>query len=181
MALLDPTAMGEVFRSPMGAEDLYEEAIALWHRDGSGDAIDRTLEFFTNIYLPDNILTKVDRASMMFGLESRAVFLDNDVAAFCQRLPNTYKFRKGRGKVLLRKALARKLPAQILDRPKKGFGIPLAKWLREMPDWKLDVPVGGVDAQAVTRRWLEHRAGRRDHRMFLWGWLVLQHQLAATP
>jgi asparagine synthase (glutamine-hydrolysing) len=180
MSLLEPGAMREVFLSPVRFEELYDEAIALWTRDGAGDLVDRCLEFFTNFYLPDDILTKVDRASMMVSLESRAVFLDNDLVAFCQRLPNRFKFRNGQGKYLLRKALRGLVPDAILDRPKKGFGMPVAKWLREMTPPPLR-PIDGIRREAVEARWRQHRARSADHRLFLWGWMALQGVLAGDP
>ena len=73
---------------------------------------------------------KVDRAAMMVSLESRAVFLDNDLVEFCRRLPYRFKYRNGTRKYLLKKALAPLLPKAVLSRRKKGFGIPLAKWLK---------------------------------------------------
>ena len=177
MSPLDPEAMSEAFLAPVKAEDLYEDAIALWLREGAGSTMDRALEFFTTFYLPESILAKVDRATMMASLESRAVFLDNDLVAFCQRLPHHFKFRDGRGKYLLRKALAGRLPDAILERPKKGFGMPLSHWLRSMPLPPAAGAIEGMRASAVERRWREHRAGRRDHRLFLWALLAAQGAL----
>ena len=77
-------------------EDLYEEAIALWDGGRREAFVDRTLEFFTNFYLQDDILTKVDRAAMMSRSKSRAVFLDNDLVDFCRRLPNRFKYPEWR-------------------------------------------------------------------------------------
>ena len=115
---------------------------------------------------------------MLCSLESRAVFLDNDVVEFCQRLPYHFKFRNGRGKYLLRNALKGLLPKEILDRPKKGFGIPAAAWLREVPRNPPLAPVNGVDMSWVSRCWDEHRNGAADHRLFLWSWLSLQSVFA---
>ena len=138
------------------------------------DFVDRTLEFFTNFYLQDDILTKVDRASMMVSLESRAVFLDNDLVDFCRRLPNRFKFRNGERKYLLKKVMARHLPARHFSRKKKGFGIPLAKWLRSLvPNGS--APVQGISAPVVERWWQEHRSARADHRLALFTSLSLQY------
>src|SRR5262249_43382335 len=130
---VEPDAMKELFEAPMAPEDLYSEAIECWNANSELDAIDRTLEFYTNFYLQDDILLKVDRAAMMNSLESRAVFLDNDVVDFCQRLPHQWKFRNGERKYLLKKAMSGVLPKDILSRAKKGFGIPLAQWLKDVP------------------------------------------------
>jgi asparagine synthase (glutamine-hydrolysing) len=179
MAPAEPDLIAELFEEPLRAEDLYAEAIDQWESsDPRLDLVDRTLEFYANFYLPNDILMKLDRASMMVSLESRTVFLDNDVVAFCQRLPNRFKFRHGMGKYLLRKALAPLVPKDILRRPKKGFGIPAAAWLRQWnpPDGARLAP--HVKLDVLHRLWQEHRARKRDHRLLLWAWLSADAALA---
>jgi asparagine synthase (glutamine-hydrolysing) len=182
---LEPAAIAELFEERVAPEELFAEALALWRESPPGASlVDRTLEFYTNFYLQDDILTKVDRAAMMVSLESRAVFLDNDLVDFCQRLPHRFKYRNGERKYLLKKALAGLLPAELLKRPKKGFGIPLAAWLKTVPAVPPLAPVDGARIDWVSGRWREHRAGQRDHRLFLWSWLSLQSLLpgaAAAP
>ena len=180
MAPVEPRDMADLFEEPVRVDDLYDEAIALWDQGGEKSLVDRTLEFFTNFYLQDDILAKVDRAAMMVSLESRAVFLDNDLVAFCQRLPARFKIRNGERKYLLKKALAADLSADVIARPKKGFGVPTAEWLRHLPPGP-DAAAPGVRATAVERRWREHRSRSADHRLFLWTWLSLQHSLAGRP
>jgi asparagine synthase (glutamine-hydrolysing) len=175
MAPVEPAEMAELFEEPMRAEDLYDEAIALW--DGGGSLGDRTLEFYANHYLQDDILMKVDRASMMASLESRAVFLDNDLVEFCRRLPYRFKYRNGTRKYLLKKALAPLLPSEVLTRRKKGFGIPVAKWLRVMPDFAPTKLSEMIQTASLERRWTEHRVGRADHRLAIWSWLALQQSI----
>jgi asparagine synthase (glutamine-hydrolysing) len=174
MAPLDPRDMQDLFESSLDVEDLYDEAIALWESDPRKNPIDRGLEFFTRFYLQDNILTKADRAAMMCSLEARAVFLDNDVVDFCRRLPSRFKLRNGERKYLLKKVARSLLPSSIIDRKKKGFGIPLAKWLREIPDAPPLAPLSGVQVNYAKRSFNEHRAGNADHRLFLWSWIVMQ-------
>jgi asparagine synthase (glutamine-hydrolysing) len=175
MAPLEPTSVAELLDTPARFEDLYEESIKLWEASRGKSDIDRTLEFFTNIYLPNNILTKVDRASMMVSLETRAIFLDNDLVEFCRRLPNRFKIRNGERKYILKRALARHLPPHILGRRKKGFGIPLAKWLRSMPSQTRPRGLGGVNQLVLERWWGEHRSGLADHRLALWTSMSLEH------
>ncbi|MBV9406439.1 MAG: asparagine synthase (glutamine-hydrolyzing), partial [Acidobacteriaceae bacterium] len=176
----EPAMIADLFEEPVAAEELYSEAIALWSSEGRDKSdVDRTLEFYTNFYLQDDILTKVDRASMMCSLESRAVFLDNDLVDYCQRLPTRFKYRKGRRKYLLRRAMEGVLPPRILARPKKGFGIPLARWLRTVPTTPPLGALPGVQLDRVVNAWNEHRSGRADHRLLLWSWLSLQHTCAA--
>jgi asparagine synthase (glutamine-hydrolysing) len=176
MSPLEPNEISELFRQPISAEELYSEAISLWDESGSTNDIDRTLEFFTTMYLSDDILVKVDRAAMLTSLEVRSPFLDNNVAEFARRLPNRFKFRDGKSKYILKRALAGLVPQEILNRSKKGFGIPLAKWLRELPPptGKLDF----LDTKWLSGRWDRHATHRQDCRLGLWCWLVLDQSLA---
>ena len=177
---LDPEAMRAVFEEPVAAEDLYSEALEIWQAGGALSLVDRTIEFYGNLYLQNDILTKMDRAAMSASLESRAIFLDNDLADFCLRLPARFKFRNGRGKYLLRKALDGMIDDAVLNRPKKGFGIPLTDWLRSVPATPPRRPVPGVRLAATDRLWTEHRAGRADNRLPLWAWLSVQYGRAAA-
>ena len=174
MAPLDPKEAIELFESPVRADEVYSEAIALWERNPRRPPVDRALEFFTQFYLQDDILMKVDRAAMMCSLETRAVFLDNDLVDFCQRLPTQFKLRGSERKYLLKKVARRLLPAKIVDRKKKGFGIPLAKWLQEVPVDPPLVRLPGMRTDYARRAFVKHRSGAADHRLFLWSWLAAQ-------
>jgi asparagine synthase (glutamine-hydrolysing) len=174
LAPLEPRDIEDVFEQPLPTEELYEEVLTLWHSGDAKDLVDRSLEFYTTFYLQDDILVKVDRAAMMNSLETRAIFLDNDLVEFCRRLPNRFKIRRGQRKYLLRRALRGLVPDSVLARPKKGFGIPLAKWLKTTPPVPPLVPVDGVRMERVVDRWTQHRAGKADQRFFLWSWLAFQ-------
>ena len=169
-----PEEINQIFNEPIDAEELYSEAIQLWDECDGLDNLDRSLEFYTKFYMPGNVLAKVDRASMMNSLESRAVFLDKDLAEFCMQLPNHFKFKNGKKKYILKKLLSNKLPTSVLDRKKKGFGMPVAKWLMDYPR---NIPlkeVSGVNVSNVEKFWLKHRSKEEDNRMFMWNWYVLQ-------
>jgi asparagine synthase (glutamine-hydrolysing) len=174
-----PEEIAELFRKPVLAEDLYSEAIALWHRDERLTPLERTLEFYTRLYLPDNILTKLDRASMMHGLEARAPFLDPDVVNFARRLPTDLKYRKGQRKYILKRALQGLVPDELLQRRKQGFGVPLLTWLGRLAPANRDIGIK-VNHAWVGRQWHAHRTGAADKRLFLWSWLALQHSWTAT-
>lgn len=174
LAPAEPGLIAHLFEEALTPEELYSEALEVWEAGGTPSLVDRTLEFYTNFYLQDDILTKVDRAAMMCSLESRAVFLDNDMVDFCRRLPQCYKLRGSKRKYLLKKALEGILPPDIIKRPKKGFGIPTATWLLSMPEQPPLVPLKGMHMDRVGQAWSEHRGGIADHRLLLWGWLSLQ-------
>jgi asparagine synthase (glutamine-hydrolysing) len=173
LAPVEPAAMGEYFDEPLTAEGLYEEAIATWNASDQPDLCSRTLEFFTGIYLQNDIFAKVDRASMMVGLESRSIFLDNDLVDFCRRLPNRWKFRRGIRKYLLRRALEGLVPADVLRRRKKGLGVPVVSWLRRLPFPELHAPLPGLRHDAFRRAWRAHQRGEVEERLLLWTWLSL--------
>jgi asparagine synthase (glutamine-hydrolysing) len=133
-------------------------------------------------YLPDAVLAKVDRAAMASSLETRVPLLDHRLVAAAWRLPMAAKLQGGRGKWPLRRILARHLPAELIDRPKQGFSVPLDAWLRgPLRDWAEDLlrpealaADDLLDPAPVRRAWSAHLAGRRDHGQALWHVLMLQ-------
>lgn len=174
MSPVEPAEMGELFASPLPPEELYADQLATWERNRHLSLPEQAQAFFVEHYLSGDILVKTDRASMLSSLESRAVFLDNDIADFCRRLPFRFKMRKGVTKYILKKALAGWLPETIINRPKKGFGIPLNLWLRSLPlpafpgeqcPWMLP--------EGIRQRADAQQRRRGDHRLFLWAWLAL--------
>jgi asparagine synthase (glutamine-hydrolysing) len=175
MAPLEPDLHHELFKAPDDVEKLYGDAMALWDACASPDLADRLMEFFTVFYLQDDILAKTDRATMMNSLESRAVFLDNDLVEFCRRLPRRFKIRNGERKYLLRRVAETLLPSAIVERPKKGFGIPVGQWLKSVPPAPPLKPLPGVSTEWARQAWFEHRSGKADHRLFLWSWLSVQY------
>jgi len=131
-------------------------------------------------YLPDDILVKVDRAAMANSLETRAPLLDHRIIEFAYRLPLEYKLHRGTGKKVLREVLYRHVPKQLVDRPKMGFSIPLAAWLRqELRSWAeslLDQIPDDSDhfnKPMIDQLWQEHLSGRGVHTEQLWGVLSL--------
>ncbi|MGE4504597.1 MAG: asparagine synthase (glutamine-hydrolyzing) [Desulfovibrionaceae bacterium] len=133
-------------------------------------------------YLPDDILTKVDRASMAASLEARVPLLDHRVVAFAARVPTAWKVADGEGKSLLRQVLHRHVPRALVDRPKMGFGVPVDRWMRhELRDWcetLLDErrlrEQGFIDAAEVRRMWAEYLGGQRNWFAPLWNVLMFQ-------
>jgi asparagine synthase (glutamine-hydrolysing) len=137
-------------------------------------------------YLPDDILCKVDRASMAVSLETRVPFLDHRVAELAARIPLELKVRGTGGKHILRQLLYKHVPAGLIDRPKAGFAIPVGQWLRgPLRSWAEELldPArlradGWFDAEAVRLRWNDHLSGRRDSTQAIWSILMFQAWLA---
>lgn len=162
LGALEPDEIGSLFGERMDVENLYSEAIETWDACRQPNLVDRTLQFYTEIYLQDGVLAKVDRASMMHGLEARSPFLDIEVANFARRLPNRFKLRDGTTKYLLKKALEPLLPRDIIYRKKKGFGTPVGAWFRS------GRIAPGNEETFCREKMLRHRAGQVDERLYLW-------------
>ena len=156
--------------------DLFHD---LYRAADTADSLSRIQYIDFKTYLPDDILTKVDRASMANSLEVRCPFLDHHLIEYAARLPSSLKLRGRQSKLILRKAVAGLVPDVILKRPKMGFAMPVGSWLRTdlselVHDHVLTDRSGhGLFAPETIRDfWREHEAGRRDRTTALWGLLV---------
>lgn len=136
----------------------------------------------SSFYLPDDILAKVDRASMAVSLETRAPLLDHRVLEYAWTLPDHFKIRGGKGKWILRQLLAKHVPTELFERPKRGFGVPLAAWLRgPLAPWMQDLlsadrlrQQGLYRPEAITPMVEQHLAGTHDWSYRLWGLIMYQ-------
>jgi asparagine synthase (glutamine-hydrolysing) len=149
--------------------------------NGAPDAV-RMMYCDAVSYLPDDILAKVDRASMAVALETRVPFLDHRVAELAARIPLHLKVGGGRGKHIVRRLLHSLVPPELVERPKAGFGVPAGEWIKgPLRPWAEDLldPAamradGWFDPEIVQRRWREHLSGRRSSTPALWAILMFQ-------
>tara|TARA_Y100001947_G_C10106569_1_gene205299 strand:+ start:6 stop:482 length:477 start_codon:yes stop_codon:yes gene_type:complete len=145
-------------------------------------SFERAMLIDTLTYLPGDLLTKVDRASMAVSLEVRVPFLDPDLFGFAWGLSHGHRVRNGQSKWVLRELLRRSLPDHLIDRPKMGFAIPVGQWLRgplrswadDLLDPSLVKEQGLLDPTIVERRWTTHRDGHADLTIQIWSLLMFQ-------
>ena len=188
--LLEP----DLLDAAAGGHGAMNRFRTVWARSNGAPVLARATHLDALTYLPNDILTKVDRASMAVALEVRAPFLARDVVEFAFSLPDAYRMRGLRGKRILRDAVRDLLPVEVLRRPKKGFGMPVAAWLNGALEPLLHdvlapdrLRADGIFRPAAVERLIrEHREGRADHRKPLWTLLVFElwrahHGIPALP
>ena len=164
------------------AEDAY---VAAMRAAPARDALDRAQYADLKRWLPGDILTKVDRTSMAVGLEAREPLLDHRLIAFAATLPVSMRLRRGQGKWLMKKALTRYLPDDILFRPKMGFVTPISAWFRgplageaaALASSRTLIDSGWFDAAAIADMAGAHRAGRAEHGRSLWQLVMLERSM----
>jgi asparagine synthase (glutamine-hydrolysing) len=195
------------FKTVESVDDLYRSLVTEWPQGadlvrgarrlptrlddaslaaGVPEAEHRMMLWDTLTYLPDDILTKVDRAAMSVSLETRVPFLDHRVVQLAWRLPLHMKIRGGEGKWALRQVLYKYVPRELIERPKAGFGIPVGQWLRgPLREWAealLDEVrlerEGYFYPAPIRQKWAEHLSGQRDHTPSLWAVLMFQAWIA---
>jgi asparagine synthase (glutamine-hydrolysing) len=186
MSYFDTFQRAELYTSAYRAE--IDESIAPavierpWSKGSGTSVVDRMLETDVHTYLPGDLLVKMDIATMAHSLEARSPLLDHEVMELAASIPAEWKLQRLEKKVILRDALAAWLPRDLLDRPKMGFGVPLADWFRnELRDYVRDVLLdpattarGYFHRPYVERMLAEHAAAREDHSPRLWSLLVAE-------
>ncbi|MHB8067027.1 MAG: asparagine synthase (glutamine-hydrolyzing) [Desulfobaccales bacterium] len=197
------------YLSASGPQDVYYRLISQWHQplevvreaveyptivtDRSRlaalpDLAQRLMYFDLGLYLPDDILVKVDRAAMGVSLETRVPLLDHRVVEFAWRLPLSMKIRDKQGKWLLRELLGRYVPRELVERPKMGFGVPIDQWLTgPLRDWAESLleesrlrQDGFFDPRPIRHKWQEHLTGKPWCHHLLWNILMFQGWLDAS-
>ena len=159
-------------------DSLYDDKL----RERFSDDVSWMQYVDTLTYLPDDILTKVDRASMAVALEVRVPLLDHRVVELSWRLPLRFKLRGGTSKWVLRQIAYKYVPRELLERPKMGFGVPIDQWLRgPLRSWAEDLlnpsalcSAGLLRPAPITQKWAEHQAGTHNWQHFLWNVLMFE-------
>lgn len=158
------------------------ETVYPWYAENdASDALGRAQYADTHFYMTDDVLAKVDRMSMAHSLEVRCPLLDHRILEFAARLPSRLKMHGRVGKLPLRALARRRLPAEVLEAPKRGFSIPAAQWLRcelrpmaeELLFRSSSLLSSVLDARALRDLWDEHQSGARDHSVIIWGSMML--------
>jgi asparagine synthase (glutamine-hydrolysing) len=175
-----------LWREPENLVIRGDEPVVMWISSALPailpDFTERMMYFDLVTYLPDDILVKLDRASMSVALEGRCPLLDHRLVEWIWRLPFRLKRRDSERKWLLRQVLYRYVPSELIERPKMGFGIPIGDWLRgPLRDWAESLleesrlrQEGLLDAKTVQHSWTAHLSGKRDEQHRLWVVLMLQ-------
>ena len=169
-----------------GSEDIGTHAAQAYADSNSASYLDRLLHVDMNLWLPDDLLAKVDRATMAHSLEARVPYLDHRFLEFCARLPAAQKLRGRVHKHVLKAIALKYLPADIVHRGKHGFVLPLSDWLagRLAPEVDAHVLGDGLASRGLFRDGVlerlvgEHRSGRRNHAQRLWALIVLERWFA---
>ena len=183
LGAFEPERIAALLGEPASAHDPFAAVRARYHEPATGTHLERVLYQDVGLYLCHSVLAKVDRASMAASLEVRAPLLDTAVAEFAGTLPIDWKLRRTTGKWIFKRVARRLLPRAIVDRPKKGFGMPIARWLRGelqplLRDMLLDggslAASGALDRAEIARMIDEHLKGVVDHRQRLWALCVLE-------
>ena len=190
------------FLSMNTQEDIYQNLLSSWHEPPVKNSVhaktilsdsafqppaglsfaEKMMYWDALFYLPGDILTKVDRASMASSLEARAPLLDRRIYEYAWRVPSQFKIRNGKGKWLLRQVLKRHVPEELFERPKQGFSVPVGEWLRgPLKGWAEDLLSvkklerhGLLDTPTIRTAWTDHLAGRGSNAQKLWTVLMFQ-------
>lgn len=188
--IIDSKDISSIYRgliSHWNPNEIISESIKytesnLFNFNGNYSEIENMMNWDFLTYLPDDILVKVDRAAMSNSLETRVPLLDHRIIEFAHQLPFEYKIQKGKGKWILREVLYKYVPKELIERPKRGFGIPLDSWLRgPLKEWTYSVlskenleKHNLLNIRSIELKLDEHMSGKRNWQYLIWDVLMFQ-------
>jgi asparagine synthase (glutamine-hydrolysing) len=178
LSTLPPSHLAKLFGKDLTIEfieELYEESILSWNATNGSNDVDRTIQYYIENYLQNNILAKIDRAGMLNSLEVRTPFLDISLIDLVRTIPPQLKFDGRNTKAILKKAFSPTLPPYIVRRGKKGFGVPAAKWFANKT---LTINTktfdGLMDVNFLEALYNQHLNRKGNWHAFLWAYLALE-------
>ena len=174
---MKPDEISEIFNMKISKEEIYEDSIELWNQSNL-DNIDKSIEFYSKIFLQDQILVKTDRLSMMHGLEVRSPFLDYDLVDCLRQIPNKYKLNNNISKYILKKTFEKDFNKDFIYRKKMGFSTPISKWIISNNQIQFKSKTLTNKLKMISKKIIDHKSLKSDNRIYLWNLIMLDNFLS---
>lgn len=168
MSPMDLNEKLSLFNKKFKKEEIFSEVIDDWNNDQKKSFFDKSLDYYSNFYLPGMVLPKVDRASMLNSLEVRPIFFDEKILDFALRLPSSFKMNYLNRKYILKKLLERKIPKRFIDKTKKGFGSPISSYLKNLEIENYLIKDNFINNEYIKLKYKKHIKNLSDEKMILW-------------
>lgn len=168
MSPMDLNEKLSLFHKKFKKEEIFSEVIDDWNKDQKKSFLNKSLDYYSNFYLPGMVLPKVDRASMLNSLEVRPIFFDEKILNFALSLPSSFKINYLNRKYILKKLLERKIPKKFIDKSKKGFGSPVSSYLKNLEIKNYLIKDNFINNEYIKLKYKKHIKNLSDEKMILW-------------